>query len=302
MNAKPYIGIRAVEHETGIPKETLRMWERRYGFPRPKRSQTGDRFYSVADVAKLRLVKRLLDRGRRPGSIVRMPHQQLESLTGALVETERAAAKCEPAVTGIELLEAGRYTDFGRWLKKRLHRDGLQGFVLGVARPLTLEVGALWECGDLAVFQEHAFTVQMAEVLRGGIASLPPGNRAPTILLTTLAREQHGLGLLMLEALLALQGAICISLGTQMPIDEIAGCVAANKVDVVALSFSAHYPPRPMRSDLKALRAAVPRRVEIWAGGAAAAKIPADLPGISVRPELEDGLRALDVWRRAHAA
>jgi methanogenic corrinoid protein MtbC1 len=300
MNAKPFIGIRAVEHETCIPKETLRMWERRYGFPNPKRSQAGDRFYSVADVAKLRLVKRLVDRGRRPGSIVRMPHKQLESLAGALVETERATAKCEPAVTGVELLEAGRYADFGRWLKKRLHRDGLHGFILDVARPLTLEVGALWECGDLAVFQEHAFTVQMAEVLRSGIASLAAGNRRPAILLTTLAHEQHGLGLLMLEALLSLQGATCISLGTQMPIDEIAGCVAANKVDVVALSFSAHYPPRMMRSDLRALRAALPKSVEIWAGGAAVAKAPPDLPGISMRPELEDGLRALDEWRRAH--
>ena len=302
MKTKPHIGIRAVEHETGIPKETLRMWERRYGFPCPKRSQKGDRFYSVADIAKLRLVKRLVDRGRRPGSVMRMPQKQLESLAGTLVEEERAAAKCEPAITGVDLLESGRYADFGRWLLKRLQRDGLHRFVLDVARPLTIEVGALWECGDLAVFQEHAFTVQMSEVLRGGIASLPPGGRRPVVLLTTLAREQHGLGLLMLEALLSLQGATCLFLGTQMPIDEIAGCVAANKVDVVALSFSAHYPVRMMRADLRALRSVLPQTAEIWAGGAAAARLQANLPGISMRPELEDGLRALDAWRRTHRA
>lgn len=37
--------ISVVERETGIPKDLLRMWERRYGFPEPARDAQGDRVY-----------------------------------------------------------------------------------------------------------------------------------------------------------------------------------------------------------------------------------------------------------------
>ena len=57
------IGIAAVERETGINKETLRVWERRYGFPAPWRDATGERLYPPEQVHKLRLVRRLMEAG-----------------------------------------------------------------------------------------------------------------------------------------------------------------------------------------------------------------------------------------------
>ena len=44
--------ITAVERDTGLSKDLLRMWERRYGFPAPQRDQHGERVYSVADVER----------------------------------------------------------------------------------------------------------------------------------------------------------------------------------------------------------------------------------------------------------
>ena len=67
------IGIAAVERETGINKETLRVWERRYGFPTPWRDATGERLYPPEQVHKLRLVRRLMDAGHRPGRVVGAP-------------------------------------------------------------------------------------------------------------------------------------------------------------------------------------------------------------------------------------
>ena len=46
------------------------MWERRYGFPKPGRDDNGERQYTVADVGKLRAIKRLMDVGMRPGKII----------------------------------------------------------------------------------------------------------------------------------------------------------------------------------------------------------------------------------------
>ena len=71
--AEPWLnlpGIAAVERDTGISKDTLRVWERRYGFPSPLRDATGERVYPAAQVQRLRMLKRLLDTGHRPGRVV----------------------------------------------------------------------------------------------------------------------------------------------------------------------------------------------------------------------------------------
>ncbi|MGZ8253883.1 MAG: MerR family transcriptional regulator, partial [Burkholderiaceae bacterium] len=65
----PDLPIAAVERDTGLSKDTLRVWERRYGFPQPLRDANGERVYPQDQVDKLRLIKRLMDQGHRPGKI-----------------------------------------------------------------------------------------------------------------------------------------------------------------------------------------------------------------------------------------
>src|ERR1700751_4539442 len=63
---EPLLSIAAVERETGLGKDTLRAWERRYGFPIPQRDAAGVRGYPRALVEGLRLVQRVLLNGPRP--------------------------------------------------------------------------------------------------------------------------------------------------------------------------------------------------------------------------------------------
>src|ERR1043165_5343063 len=77
------LNISAVERETGLSKDVLRMWERRYGFPKPSRDENGERQYAVTEVAKLRAIKRLMDVGMRPGRIVRSSLDELNALADA---------------------------------------------------------------------------------------------------------------------------------------------------------------------------------------------------------------------------
>ncbi len=68
-SSTPGLPIAAVERDTGLSKDTLRVWERRYGFPQPTRDANGERVYPSEQVEKLRLLKRLMDQGHRPGKI-----------------------------------------------------------------------------------------------------------------------------------------------------------------------------------------------------------------------------------------
>src|SRR5437016_4982137 len=54
------LNISAVERETGLSKDVLRIWERRYGFPHPDRDDNAERQYAADEVAKLRAIKRLM--------------------------------------------------------------------------------------------------------------------------------------------------------------------------------------------------------------------------------------------------
>ena len=52
-HAQLLLNISAVERETGLSKDVLRIWERRYGFPEPHRDDNAERQYPQEQVAML---------------------------------------------------------------------------------------------------------------------------------------------------------------------------------------------------------------------------------------------------------
>ena len=93
------LNISAVERETGLSKDVLRIWERRYGFPHPARDDNAERQYAAADVAKLRAIKRLMDTGLRPGKLIRQSLAELNTLAEKRVHPRRDALA--PAVADL---------------------------------------------------------------------------------------------------------------------------------------------------------------------------------------------------------
>ncbi len=63
--------IAEVEAMTGLSAEVLRQWERRYGFPRPRRTPGGHRLYALEEVEALRTIKRWLEEGSTPQAAIR---------------------------------------------------------------------------------------------------------------------------------------------------------------------------------------------------------------------------------------
>lgn len=297
--------IANVEKETGLSKDTLRMWERRYGFPAPERDPGGDRVYPAAQVERLRLIKRLIDQGHRPGQLMALSPEALRTLPARDTGDEPRRAVISAAGNQeidelLALLKNHDAAQFQQRLQQTLARQGLGRFVMDTVAPLTRQVGQAWEDGRFAVFEEHLFTELTKRVLRQAIASLPPPNAGPRILLTSVPDEPHVLGLLMAEALFALEGAQCIPLGAQMPLLDIAHATAAHRADVVALSFSSAFPTRRVGPVLAQLRELLPAEVAVWVGGDGAP--PAAIPlGVSRLRTLADGVEALGAWRATHA-
>jgi MerR family transcriptional regulator, light-induced transcriptional regulator len=87
----PTYRIGAVSRLTGVPADTLRVWERRYTVVAPMRSDTGTRLYGPEDVGRLALIKRLVDRGDAISTVANLSLEQLrQRFSGAdLPEPER---------------------------------------------------------------------------------------------------------------------------------------------------------------------------------------------------------------------
>jgi len=291
------LNISAVERETGLSKDVLRMWERRYGFPKPGRDDHGERQYAPADVGKLRAMKRLMDIGVRPGKIVKLALTELNAMADARTPTRQ-----DPLAPALErdvlaLLKAHDATSLQHTLANLMMRQGLQRFVLDTITPLNRAIGDAWMRGELQIFEEHLYTEQLQVALRAAINAFPRQNGMPRVLLTTFPAELHGIGLLMVEAMMVPEGVHCISLGPQTPLEDIRRAALAHKVQIVALSFSAAFPLRQATDGLATLRRQLPSQVSLWAGGEMTRRVRKTIPGIVLIPDLASTINALRSWR-----
>ncbi|HVU01267.1 MAG TPA: cobalamin-dependent protein [Polyangiaceae bacterium] len=294
------LSIGALSHATGIPVETLRTWERRYGFPAPgERESSGHRRYPLDTVERLRLVSRALDLGHKPSVALRASIPVLRDLL-ALTETaapERPAAPRPPAGGSFidRCLSAVAYLDgptFVAELERAMSRVPALEFLTDCCGPLLHAIGEAWSRGDIEVGHEHFASEHLREFLSGHWRPLAERAKGARIVCATIGGEHHVLGLHLAAMALAIGGARVVFLGANMPPKEVASAALKPKADAIALSAAAGVSPRALSRDLGALAAALPRGFPIVVGGAGFDPPP---PGVLSLPDLAQ----LSAWASA---
>jgi MerR family transcriptional regulator, light-induced transcriptional regulator len=290
--------IAEVERDTGIGKDTLRVWERRYGFPIPERDASGERVYPMAQVERLRIIRRLMDQGVRPGKIIAQDLSELLKMLdtfGSKNADPDAYVFCNAM---LKLLRLHRSQDLRANLNRILVKEGLQRFISHTVVPMNNVVGDSWLRGELSIPEEHLYTEQVQNIIRHAIQLQPATSQLPRILLTTFPNEEHGLGILMVEAMCAAEGAQCTSLGTRLPLSDIASYAISGDFDVVAVSFSAAYPARDAIKDLKQFRQILNPRILIWAGGSGLPLKKGQMEGVKLMADIGGVSSLVADWRR----
>lgn len=87
----------------GLPVETLRVWERRYGLSDTERSSHGQRLYSEEQVRRLGLLKQLVDQGQQIGQLALLSLEQLRAMAGGTAGATAPEGPIRLAVSGIGL-------------------------------------------------------------------------------------------------------------------------------------------------------------------------------------------------------
>ncbi len=278
--------ISEVSRIAGIPKDLLRMWERRYGYPNPVRDDNGNRMYSADQLEKLMLIRQLVDQGSRPGKLIKLEVGELRALQN------KPRYHFEETVF-LGLLKNDNAVTLHAWMQQQLLALGLRKFIHLVMVPAIKVVGDNWATGEVEIYEEHLFTEMMKSVVRQALAETYRSGGKPRVMLTTVPGEQHSLGLLMVEALLRLGGAEVIAFGTEMPFQDIREAAEAHAVDVISLSFSASFKTEDAIVTLSGLRQVIPNEIMIWVGGSAFASRPGVPEGVVLIEGLDAVERAL---------
>ncbi len=265
--------IRVASRLTGIAADTLRIWERRYGFPKPVRDAAGVRVYTEQDLERLRLIARATKLGCRPGDAIRM---DADDLTKLLTETSGLRPETTEELphldTLLDLLQNDDLTSLSQTLERLATSLGSEAFVIDVAAPLVDRVGARWQAAQLSVYQEHLFTQILSAQHRALLCSYSR-NTGPSVLLATFPRERHFLGMEMVALFLAGRGARVHLLGPDIPPAQILAATKALSVRALCIGISAASPPGAAGEFLKELCQSMPDTVALWVGGQGAERL-----------------------------
>ena len=300
------LSIGALSAATGIPVETIRTWERRYGFPRAERRPSGHRRYPVSTVSRVRRIAQAIAAGHRAAEVVPASERALDALLDAVPPGVPAPAReipsralPLPAGEPADQFEAVRAFDAGQLLHSfdaDWARLGPVEFLERRAAPLLRAIGDAWSTGELDVRHEHFASACLGDFLRTVRVPLDDRARGPMVALATLPGERHGLGLQMAAVVLALAGWRTLMIGVDTPVPQIAAL--AREASIAAVGISMVHPHRGARADsLASLRRRLHRHIALIVGGAAAPGAPAPL-GIT---PLRD-LAALEQWARSRPA
>jgi MerR family transcriptional regulator, light-induced transcriptional regulator len=248
------MNIAALARRTGIPPDTLRKWEQRYGVLRPQRTVGGQRRYTELDLARVEWLRERLTEGYRIGD------------AAALLGAAEVGVGRTPAELRRELYAAVRESEvdaIGALLDQTFALLSLEQALSRVLAPVLELVGDGWASHELSVAQEHLISGAVRARLDSLLADARGEIRGVAVL-ACVPGERHELGLLMLGTLLRADGWQVAYVGADSPLRD--AFELAERLDAGAVCLSA-----TMREHLASLKSVeLPPDVTLTLGGAAA--------------------------------
>jgi len=231
--------IAQAERLTGIKAHTLRIWERRYDFLVPQRTETNIRYFSDAQLRKLINVSILLKNNYRISSIAGMSEDLIHSKVGeflSLEDTENEEVIKALILSMLIMDEA----EFNRIFNRLVLRSGLMHTITDVIYPFLGQVGVLWGTNKVLPAQEHFISNLIRQKIISAMESLPqPGENAGKIVFFLMEQETHEIGLLLGAYLAKDLGWKVYYLGQNVPSDDIAMTVELLEPDLLMTMFVA---------------------------------------------------------------
>lgn len=240
----PLYNIGVVTRLTNISPATLRAWERRYNFPKARRSSGGHRLYSEKDILRLQWVKQRVKEGMQTSQAINSLRHQ-EEVSRGTAENARLVSETESVKTRSgylafqdRLSRAILSSDFQS--ADQLFSDALvfhtpEELILEVITPVLDKIGQFWAEKKISVADEHIATNYLRQRLLLWMLTSPPPMEIKPVILACAPEELHEGSLLIFATLLRRRRYPVLYLGQAVPLADLAMYVQEVRPSLVVL-------------------------------------------------------------------
>jgi len=233
--------IKDLENLSGIKAHTIRIWEQRYSFLKPSRTDTNIRYYSNDD---LKIILNISILNKYGYKISHINNMSVNDVQARVAELNLAGAQQERIVN--ELIQVMVDLDIGGFEKiidKQIAANGIEKVILRIIFPFFERIGILWQTGHINPAQEHLTTNIIRQKLIVGIDQAKPVLRLKrSFLLFLPEREHHELGLLLVYYLLKKRGAEVFYIGANVPLKDAQFVNDTKKPDFIYIHLTSTSP------------------------------------------------------------
>ncbi|MDQ6815384.1 MAG: MerR family transcriptional regulator [Bacteroidota bacterium] len=268
--------IKDIENLSGVKAHTIRIWEQRYDFLKPQRTDTNIRYYTNEELKTILNIALLNKYGFKISHINKMDfgeiNQKLISLSHNYAQQEWIVNQLISFMVDLDL------DLFEELLGKQIEAKGVEKIINEIIFPFLEKIGILWLTNNINPAQEHLVTNIIRQKLLVGIETSVSQFKSEKVALLFLPEgEFHELGLLYVYYLLKNRGVKVLYLGADVPIEDVEFIVSAKNPDYLYSHLTSLAPNFNMERFLNNLHLKI-KNVPILISGAFTANYKKSVP------------------------
>jgi len=247
--------IKDLEQLSGVKAHTIRIWEQRYSFLKPKRSETNIRYYNADELKTILNIALLNQHGYKISSIDKMNEAEMQHAVLSLSSTPAQEGRFLNKL--ISRMVELNMDEFETQLNRAVADKGIEETLVRLVFPFMERIGVLWVTNHINPAQEHLVSNIIRQKILVGINDVKPWTKKKSSIILFLPEgEQHELGLLYAHYMMKKQGIATIYLGADLPLKDLQFVAKLKQPDYI---FT-HLTNRSLSLDrfLKQFRKAVP--------------------------------------------
>ena len=254
---------------TGLSKEVLRVWEKRYRLVSPQRGPNRYRLYTEEDLKILKYLVKEIELGQSVGELaslgkdeilarmnsekVEESNQEIHTTNSLIKDLEKSLVPLDQLAFEQRLREMMALLPFGEVFKR-------------VLVPLQIRVGELWFEGKIGISVEHYVTMQVKQKLFAIMNMLGIRN-GPKVVIACPPWDLHEIGAQMVAYHCSTLGCQVIFLGANLPLESLIDFCTRENPDAVILSFTSPVSENKGRVFFAELSQNILPLCPVWIGG-----------------------------------
>lgn len=260
--------INQVAKMTGLSKEVLRTWEKRYRLLDPERGPNRYRLYKEEDVELLNYLVKEIEQGQSIGELASLGKDEI---LARMEEKKNQQSEIEPRDRILVELEKYLIPLDAMSFEKRLNDLVVllpfEEFFYRILVPLQIRVGELWFDEKLDISVEHYVTTQVKQKIHTAMNMLSISEHGPKVLISCPPWELHEIGAQIIAYFCATRKCRVIFLGANLPLANLIYFSSRIKPHAIILSFTSDISENKARAFFTKLSREIESNCKIWAGG-----------------------------------